>query len=118
MNWTTTAALLAILALSGAAHDDIPQPTRTIEVHALRFAFEPAQITVKQGETVRLHLISDDVPHSLVVKELGIDEATSKSHPGDAEFKATRTGDFAGRCGRFCGSGHGHMTFTVHVTGE
>jgi cytochrome c oxidase subunit 2 len=118
MNLTTTAALLTILAFSGAAHDDIPQPSRTIEVHAHRFAFEPAEITVKQGETVRLELVSDDVPHSLVVKELGIDETASKAHPGDVDFKATQAGDFAGRCGRFCGAGHGHMTFTVHVAGE
>ena len=91
-------------------------PTRVIEVHARRFAFEPASITVRQGETIRLQLVSDDVPHSLLVKDLGINEAATKSHPGDAVFTATKPGDFAGRCGRFCGSGHGRMAFTVHVT--
>jgi len=93
-------------------------PARVIEVHAHRFAFEPASITVHQGETIRLHLISDDVPHSLLIKDLGINEAASKSHPGDIVFTATKAGDFAGRCGRFCGSGHGKMTFTLHVTGN
>jgi cytochrome c oxidase subunit II len=93
-------------------------PARVIEVHARRYAFEPSSITVHRGETIRLQLISDDVPHSLVVEGLGINEAASKSHPGDTVFTATKTGDFAGRCGRFCGSGHGRMQFVVHVTGD
>lgn len=91
------------------------EPERVIEVHAHRFAFEPSSITVHRGERIRLRLISDDVPHSLLIKTLGINEAASKSHPGDIVFTANQAGDFEGRCGRFCGSGHGHMLFTVHV---
>jgi cytochrome c oxidase subunit II len=91
------------------------QPARVIEVHAQRYAFQPSSITVHQGEKVELRLISDDVPHSLLIKTLGINEAASKSHPGDVVFTAPQTGDFEGRCGRFCGSGHGRMVFTVHV---
>lgn len=94
------------------------EPARVVEVHAHRYAFEPASITVRRGETIRLRLISDDVPHSLLIEALGINEAASKSHPGDIVFTANKTGDFAGRCGRFCGSGHGHMLFIVHVTGN
>jgi cytochrome c oxidase subunit 2 len=92
------------------------EPSRTIEVHARRFAFDPAEITVKQGETVRLKLISDDVPHSLLVKELGINNTVTKSNPAKVVFTANSPGVFQGRCGRFCGSGHGQMVFTVHVT--
>ena len=94
------------------------EPARVIEVHARRYAFEPSSITVHRGETIRLRLISDDVPHSLLIEGLEINEAASKSHPGDTVFTATKAGDFAGRCGRFCGFGHGHMKFTVHVTGD
>lgn len=108
--------LFASLAVTGEVHGQ--QPDRVLEVHAHRFAFEPASITVHQGETIRLRLISDDVPHSLLIKELGINEAASKAHPGDLVFTANRAGDFEGRCGRFCGSGHGQMHFTVHVTGN
>ena len=108
--------LLVFLSLSGSVAAQ--EPKRVIEVHAHRYAFEPSSITVHRGETVELRLISDDVPHSLLIKGLGINEEASKSHPGDITFKATQTGDFAGRCGRFCGSGHGHMQFTVHVTGD
>jgi cytochrome c oxidase subunit II len=92
--------------------------TRVIEIHAHRYAFEPSEITIKKGETVELHLITDDVPHSLLISDLGINETATKSHPGDASLTPKNAGDFHGRCGRFCGSGHGHMLFTVHVTGD
>lgn len=94
------------------------EPNRVIEVKARRFAFEPSSITVFRGEKVELKLISEDVPHSLVIKPLGINEAVSKSHPGDVVFTATKAGDFEGQCGRFCGSGHGDMRFVVHVKGD
>jgi cytochrome c oxidase subunit II len=91
---------------------------RVIEIHAHRFAFDPAEITVKKGETVQLHLISDDVTHSLLIPDLGFNETASKGHPGDATLTPKNDGDFKGRCGKFCGSGHGRMLFTVHVTGN
>jgi cytochrome c oxidase subunit 2 len=93
-------------------------PSRSVEIHAHRYAFAPSEITVKKGETVRLILISDDVPHSLLVKDLGIDQVIQKSHPSEVTFTASQAGNFHGRCGRFCGGGHGEMIFTVHVTGN
>ncbi len=88
---------------------------QTIEIHARRFSFVPAEITVKKGQTVTLHLVGDDVPHSLLIKDLGINQEVSKGHPADVTFTANNVGDFQGKCGRFCGSGHGSMLFTVHV---
>jgi cytochrome c oxidase subunit II len=109
---------LALPFLFVASPAEAQKPARVIEVHARRFAFEPSSITVHRGETIRLQLISDDVPHSLLIKSLGINEAASKSHPGDILFTPNQAGDFEGRCGRFCGSGHGNMHFVVHVTGD
>ncbi|HEX4005797.1 MAG TPA: cupredoxin domain-containing protein [Acidobacteriaceae bacterium] len=103
---------LSLVASVGRAQ----APARTIEVHAHRYAFEPSSIIVHYGETIRLRLISDDVPHSLLIRTLGINEAASKSHPGEILFTASQAGDFEGRCGRFCGNGHGNMHFVVHVT--
>jgi cytochrome c oxidase subunit 2 len=90
---------------------------RTIEIHAKRFAFSPAEIEVKMGETITLSLISDDVPHSLLIEGLGVNVAIAKGHANQVQITPTKTGDFPGRCGRFCGSGHGQMRFVVHVTG-
>jgi cytochrome c oxidase subunit 2 len=111
--------IFTLSLLSALAHpmtsSEVKVTPRTIEVHAQRFAFVPAEITVKKGETIILELISDDVPHSLLIKGLGINQAISKGHSTEVTFTPANTGDFHGQCGRFCGSGHGSMLFTVHV---
>ena len=109
---TIAIALLGVLLSSSSTGANAD---RTIEIHARRFAFEPAEITVKAGETVRLRLVTDDVPHSLLVKPLNLELTATKSNPGETVLKPAAAGNYAGRCGRFCGSGHGRMTFTVHV---
>lgn len=88
---------------------------RTIEIHARRFAFDPGEITLKKGETVKLRLISDDVAHSLVVPGLKIKQEITKGHSAEVTVTPNSTGDFRGVCGRFCGSGHGSMLLIVHV---
>ena len=108
------AAMLIFRSLAAVGQ----QPDRTIEIHAHRYAFSPSEITVRKGETVRLKLISDDVPHSLLVKDLGLNEAVTKGRPAEILFTPRQSGDFQGQCGHFCGSGHGQMKFAVHVTGE
>jgi cytochrome c oxidase subunit 2 len=108
---------LGFCAVTGSGSSDTGA-SGTIEIHAHRFAFVPSEITVKEGETVKVRLVSDDVPHSLLIKELGINQAVSKSHPSEFTFVPNKAGDFHGKCGRFCGSGHAMMTFTVHVTGN
>jgi cytochrome c oxidase subunit II len=109
-------ALLAFTLMTQIPGISIAQETtNTIEIHAHRFSFAPAEINLKKGETVTLRLISDDVPHSLVVPGLKINAAMVKSHPTDITVTPENTGDFKGQCGKFCGSGHGSMLFTVHV---
>lgn len=70
---------------------------------------------MKKGETVTLALTSDDVAHSLLIEGLHVNAAITKGRTTEVTIAPTAAGDFPGRCGRFCGSGHGHMTFTVHV---
>ncbi|MGA3130346.1 MAG: cupredoxin domain-containing protein [Terracidiphilus sp.] len=108
----TLALLTALLAPHTAAAQSAP---RRIEIHAKRFAFQPAEITLKKGETVTLALTSDDVAHSLLIEGLHVNAAITKGHTSEVTITPTTAGDFPGRCGRFCGSGHGHMTFLVHV---
>jgi cytochrome c oxidase subunit 2 len=89
--------------------------TRRIEIHAKRFSFAPAEITLEKGETVTLALTSDDVSHSLLVDGLHINAPITKGHVTEVNVTPEETGDFKGRCGRFCGSGHGSMLFVIHV---
>ena len=102
--------LLLLLVLNPAHGTD-----RSIEIHAKRFSFVPAEITITKGETVTLDLTSDDVPHSLVIKGLGVNQSITKGHTTQVTLNPTTAGDFHGQCGRFCGGGHGGMVFTVHV---
>jgi cytochrome c oxidase subunit 2 len=106
-----TVGLFAQMSSTVPAQEQI----RTVEVHAHRFAFSPAEITLKRGETVKLRLLSDDVTHSLVIPDLKINEVINKAHAAEVTVTPNTVGDFRGKCGRFCGSGHGSMVFTVHV---
>jgi len=87
----------------------------TIEIHARRYALSPSEITLEKGEAVKLRMFSDDVPHSLLIPDLKINETITKAHPDEVTVTPSNSGDFRGECGRFCGSGHGSMLFTVHV---
>lgn len=112
---------VALFALPVTAQDGssatmpAASPTRTIVIHAKKFAFDPAEITLKKGETVKLELTSDDVEHSLVVPELGIKGTMKKGEMTDVVVTPRETGDFKGKCGKYCGIGHGKMHFVVHV---
>jgi cytochrome c oxidase subunit II len=115
---TTMILRVAALCICCAGMAVAEESGRTIEIHAHRFAFTPSEITVKKGETVKLELFSDDVPHSLQIKDLGIDQTVTKGKPAEVTFTPEKAGDFHGKCGRFCGSGHGQMSISVHVTGD
>jgi cytochrome c oxidase subunit 2 len=93
----------------------VQEATRTIEIHAKRFSFTPNEITIRKREPVRINLISDDVTHSLVISGLRVNQEVKKGHPAEFTLSSDTAGDFQGKCGHFCGSGHGRMTFTVHV---
>jgi cytochrome c oxidase subunit 2 len=108
--WVVCLAL-GLMFASGLAQSS----NRRIEIHAKRFSFTPAEITLEKGETVTLALTSDDVPHSLLVDGLHINGTMTKGHITEVNVTPETAGDFKGRCGRFCGSGHGSMLFVVHV---
>jgi cytochrome c oxidase subunit 2 len=109
--WIMAAALAVSTIVANAQ-----QAPRTIEIHAKRFSFQPSEITLKKGEPVKLELTSDDVPHSLLIESLHVNGTMTKGHVTEVLVTPEQAGDFKGKCGRFCGSGHGSMTFTVHVT--
>lgn len=116
------AARFAALGIVGAtvivcsgAHAGADSPRR-IEVVAKRFAYTPSEITLKKGEPVVLVLRSEDVPHGVKFKELNLQTEIGKGGASELAFTPTQAGDFVGHCSHFCGSGHGAMTLTLHVT--
>jgi len=89
---------------------------RRIEITAKRFDFTPGDITLKKGEPVVLVLSSADTDHGLKFKELNLVVNAKKGQTNEVAFTPDKVGTFVGQCSVFCGSGHGSMKMTLHVT--
>jgi cytochrome c oxidase subunit 2 len=111
----TCAAASLFLLLRQAPVHAAAQP-REITVTAKRFAYEPAEITVRKGEPVVLVLHTEDVAHGLKFADLGLTTEIEKGNAARLAFTPDRVGTFVGHCSHFCGSGHGSMTLTLKVT--
>jgi len=107
---------LAMGALALSGFSPTPDAPRRIEVSVKKFAYDPAEITLKKGEQVILVLTTEDVTHGLKFKELNLNTRIEKGKPAELAFTPDKAGDFVGHCSVFCGSGHGSMTLTLHVT--
>jgi cytochrome c oxidase subunit 2 len=106
-------ALFCSIAGAPLAADQAPH---TISITAQRFYFTPNEITVKKGEPVVLEVQSKDVTHGLLIEGLGVRQDVKKGQNSEITFTPQSVGTFEGKCAHFCGSGHGSMKFTVHVT--
>jgi cytochrome c oxidase subunit 2 len=106
--------IMGSLALSGFS--PAPDAPQRIEVSVKKFGYTPAEINVKKGEPVVLVLTTEDVSHGLKFKELNLNTKIEKGKPAELTFTPDKVGDFVGHCSVFCGSGHGSMTLTLHVT--
>jgi cytochrome c oxidase subunit 2 len=105
--------LMVVLSFTRyTAAEDSPQ---RIEITAKRFAFSPAEITVKKGVPAILVIKSEDVTHGLHLPELAIETVIAKGSKVEVPFTPDQAGDFVGHCAVFCGAGHGGMALTIHV---
>jgi len=111
---TLKLSLLCALAAAPLAAGD--QAPRVITITAQRFFFSPNEITLKKGEEVTLLVQSTDVTHGLVIEDLGVRTIFKKGQQSEIKFTPNTAGTFEGKCAHFCGSGHGSMKITVHVT--
>ncbi len=89
--------------------------THTISMIAKQWAFEPAKIVVKQGDTVILEVISTDVDHGFLLPGYGINLELKPGQTKTVTFVATKKGTFTFSCNVFCGSGHGSMKGSLIV---
>jgi cytochrome c oxidase subunit II len=108
-------AVLAIALTGSRAVGAVAAPQR-IAIVAKRFDFTPGEITLKKGVPVVITLTSQDVDHGLKFKELNIALKAKKGETSEVAFTPTQVGTFTGQCSVFCGSGHGSMKLTLHVT--
>lgn len=84
-----------------------------IEVVHDNFTFEPGRMAFNVGETVEFTLVSNDIPHTFTVKDLGIDWEVSKE-PQVQTFTFERAGTFKLICAVPGHEGSG-MVGTVEV---
>lgn len=111
---TTGMCLIALAALPGSTAvkaDDV----RVIDITAKRFAFSPDKITLKQGQTVKLRVHSEDVTHGFFLRPLKIDEEIPAGQTVEVTVTPQVTGSFTTICDHFCGANHGNMNMTIVV---
>jgi cytochrome c oxidase subunit 2 len=86
------------------------QEPRVIQVVARRYAFEPAEIQVTEGEMVRLMVRSADGPHGFEIKPLKVKKEIPRgADPVAIEFTAEKAGRYPILCSEYCGDGHADM---------
>lgn len=94
------------------------ETVRTFDIVASGFRFNPATITVAQGERVRLHLRSSDRSHSFAIKAFRVKTMIPKGGGSvTVEFVADRAGTFDFTCAEYCGTGHSGMKGKLVVLG-
>jgi cytochrome c oxidase subunit 2 len=110
-------ALLALTAGLGLAVNGVraAEEPRVIAVTAKRFEFNPSEITLKVGETVKLELTTEDVTHGFFAKPLGIDEVIVPGKTTEVVVTPRAAGRYTTICDHFCGAGHGGMKMTIVV---
>ena len=112
-------ALCATVVSAWAGGATSGRDVQTVHVTASRFQFEPATISVTQGETVRLRLRSADRSHAFAIKAFRVKALIPK---GGAvvivEFVADQVGTFAFTCSEYCGTGHSAMKGALTVVAK
>ncbi|MBB5059674.1 cytochrome c oxidase subunit 2 [Granulicella aggregans] len=108
--------LLALILCGIVPRRAAAQAGKKIEIVAKRYDFTPGDITVKKGEPVTIVLTSKDVDHGLKFKDFNVSVSAKKGETKEVTFTPDKTGTFVGQCSVFCGSGHGSMKLSLHVT--
>ena len=104
-----SAIALNSLALGPMGCAKTPKETRPIAITMKKYNIDPAEIRVKQGETIEFHVSTLDVQHGFDVPALGIKESVQPSRPAVFTFTADKKGEFEIKCGILCGAGHNRM---------
>lgn len=87
---------------------------RTIHMGVRQYAWDPAELRVKEGDLVRLVIHNADVMHGIAIPELGVN-ADIPEEGAVVEFVATKRGTFEFSCVVYCGEGHREMRGRIVV---
>ena len=100
-------------AVLGAAA--LGQEEKVIRITARKFTYEPAEITLKQGEPVVLELTTADVHMGFSAPDFKVRADIFPDKPVRVPLMPDKTGTFEFFCDVFCGSGHEDMSGTIRV---
>jgi cytochrome c oxidase subunit 2 len=107
------AFVLIVAAMVPAAPADPPGDppgTRSFEVVASRFKFEPDVFEVDEGDRVVIRVHSADTAHGLAIKEFKVKkDLPDTGEEITVEFVAAKAGTFRMECSEYCGKGHSKM---------
>ncbi len=102
----TFAFLLLSLGSLPGCHRAEP---RHIKLVMKRYAFVPAEVHVRQGETVVLEVTTADVQHGIEIPDLGIREPVQPRFTTEVRLTPKQKGEFPMACSIICGPGHDDM---------
>ena len=109
-------ALLLLFVATGLGVAQMPLPVppsapqeRTFRINARQFAYSPSELKVNSGDTVTIHLISNDVVHGLYVDGYDVSVEADPGQTATLRFIADKAGSFRFRCNVTCGAMHPFM---------
>ncbi len=86
-----------------------------MRVEASQFSYSPSTISVNQGDTVTIQLVSTDVVHGLYVDGYGVSVEADPGQMKSLTFTADRPGSYRFRCNVTCGALHPFMIGKLNV---
>ena len=107
---------LLFFVMAGLVVAFAPLPVRSIapqerifQVDARQYAYSPSELKVNTGDTVTIHLVSNDVVHGLYVDGYGASVEADPGQTATLTFIANKPGSFRFRCNITCGAMHPFM---------
>lgn len=84
-------------------------PVKEFTMTAKNWTFDPAVITVKQGDKVVIKITSVDVTHGFALPDFDVKVDLVPNKEEVVEFVADKKGEFTFSCSVLCGAGHRSM---------
>jgi len=98
-----------VMAFAPFPVQPIASQERIFQVDARQYAYSPAELKVNTGDTVTIHLVSNDVVHGLYVDGYDVSVEADPGQTATLTFVANKPGSFRFRCNITCGAMHPFM---------
>jgi heme/copper-type cytochrome/quinol oxidase subunit 2 len=98
-----------VVAFAPLPVQSIAPQERIFRIEAGQFAYSPSELKVNAGDTVTIHLVSNDVVHGLYVDGYDISVEADPGQSATLTFTADKPGSFRFRCNLTCGAMHPFM---------